>query len=203
MIKLNHIKKRFRTDILIEEQIKHIKQFESELKTRQLTNKIIDLNDTNTTSFNYLSKINQDDFDDLTTINNHTRKSPRPISCNDLELNYELLKDNEHEEEVEKKEEEKQQDKEILINNDTENDNRELIFQTNENILKLYYRNLIRLNVVKKFNIELEFHRSKLSKAMRHQNHNLKEIRSKVEWLENEIEKIILSNKNVSIYFLI
>jgi hypothetical protein len=197
MIKLNHIKKRFRTDILIEEQIKHIKQFESELKTRQLTNKIIDLNDTNTKSFNYLSKINQDDFDDLTTIN--TRKSPRPISCNDLELNDELLKNNEHEEE---EEEEKQQHKEILIN-DTENDNKELIFQTNENILKLYYRNLIRLNVVKKFNIELEFHRSKLSKAMRHQNHNLKEIRSKVEWLENEIEKIILSNKNVSIYFLI
>jgi hypothetical protein len=202
MIKLNHIKKRFRTDILIEEQIKHIKQFEIELKTRQLTNKIIDLNDTNTTSFNYLSKINQDDFDDLTNINNHTRKSPRPISCNDLELNDELLTDNEHEEEVEKKEEEKQKDKEILIN-DLENDNKELIFQTNENLLKLYYRNLIRLNVVKKFNIELEFHRSKLSKAMRHQNHNLREIRSKVEWLENEIEKIILSNKNVSLYFLI
>ena len=59
MIKLNHIKKRFRTDILIEEQIKHIKQFESELKTRQLTNKIIDLNDTNTKSFNYLSKHRQ------------------------------------------------------------------------------------------------------------------------------------------------
>ena len=50
--------------------------------------------------------------------------------------------------------------------------------------------------MVKKFNIELEYHRKLLIVAIRTQV-KVKELRSKVEWLENEIEKIILSNKNV------
>ena len=54
------------------------------------------------------------------------------------------------------------------------------------------------MKVVKKFNIELEFHRKQLDKAMRNNQSNLIELRSKVDWLENEIETIILSNKHVS-----
>lgn len=50
--------------------------------------------------------------------------------------------------------------------------------------------------MIKKFNTELEYGRKLLDIAMRNQ-HNLKEIRERVGWLEKEIEKILLTNKNV------
>jgi len=97
--------------------------------------------------------------------------------------------------------------------------------EANENadeLLKIYQRNLIRYEVkiffkshfyiifflslsfffsssqkiIKRLNAELEFSRRFLLKSMRTQT-NLVEARKRVKWLENEIETILLSNKNV------
>jgi hypothetical protein len=72
----------------------------------------------------------------------------------------------------------------------------DLNLQNDQTLLLTYKKNLIRCHVIKKFNIELEYGRKLLDIAMRNQ-HNLKEIRQRVEWLEKEIEKILLTNKNV------
>lgn len=63
-------------------------------------------------------------------------------------------------------------------------------------LIQVYKRTLIRCHVIKKFNVELEYGRKLLGIAMRNQ-HNLGEIRERVTWLEKEIEKILLTNKNV------
>ncbi len=52
--------------------------------------------------------------------------------------------------------------------------------------------------MISKFNIELEYGRQLLDIAMRNQ-HNLEEIRRRVDWLEKEIEKILLTNKNIQL----
>ena len=64
-------------------------------------------------------------------------------------------------------------------------------------LLKSYRRNLIRCEVIDKLNTELNFARNALMKAVKVQR-NQNQIRDRVEWLENEIESILLSNVNVS-----
>lgn len=70
-----------------------------------------------------------------------------------------------------------------------------------EQLFQLYQRNLLRYEIIKRLNKELVYARSMLEKAMKTQN-NIVEIRKRVDWLENEIEKILLSNKNVLVQFV-
>ena len=70
-----------------------------------------------------------------------------------------------------------------------------------EQLFRLYQRNLLRYEIIKRLNKELVFARSMLEKAMKTQN-NIVEIRKRVDWLENEIEKILLSNKNVLVFLI-
>lgn len=70
-----------------------------------------------------------------------------------------------------------------------------------EQLFQLYQRNLLRYEIIKRLNKELVFARSMLEKAMKTQN-NIVEIRKRVDWLENEIEKILLSNKNVLVFLI-
>ena len=65
-----------------------------------------------------------------------------------------------------------------------------------EQLFQLYQRNLLRYEIIKRLNKELVYARSMLEKAMKTQN-NIVDVRKRVDWLENEIEKILLSNKNV------
>jgi len=67
---------------------------------------------------------------------------------------------------------------------------------SSQGVIQIYNTNLIRYHVIKKFNKELEYGRELLDIAMRNQ-YNLEKIRSRVEWLETEIEKILLKNKNI------
>ena len=52
--------------------------------------------------------------------------------------------------------------------------------------------------VTKKLNTELTYARNKLERSMRSRE-NIEQVRERVDWLEAEIEKNILSNKNVSV----
>lgn len=65
-----------------------------------------------------------------------------------------------------------------------------------DDILKLYRVNLIRCDLIRKLDIELTYARAVLTKAIAKQK-DLQQARERVEWLENEIEKIIRSNKDV------
>lgn len=65
-----------------------------------------------------------------------------------------------------------------------------------EDLLKTYQANLIRYQIIFKLNTELIYARCILDRAMRTQE-DLIRARERVEWLENEIERILLSNKNV------
>ena len=51
--------------------------------------------------------------------------------------------------------------------------------------------------MIRKFNGELQYGRKLLDIAMKKQR-NLGEIRQRVAWLESEIERILLTNKNVT-----
>ncbi|CAF0931369.1 unnamed protein product [Brachionus calyciflorus] len=59
-----------------------------------------------------------------------------------------------------------------------------------EQLSKLYKNNLIKYFILKKLNSELEYARVKLKLSTRTQI-NLDKIRNRIEWLENEIEKIV------------
>lgn len=69
-----------------------------------------------------------------------------------------------------------------------------------DDLIKSYRVNLIRCDLIAKLETELDYARYMLEKAMRKQI-NLKRARQRVEWLENEIEKTILTNKNVFILY--
>lgn len=94
--------------------------------------KIINLDDLRGT-FDYLTQITGDEFDYAV----RSTSSTRPVSCTDLNLEYEW---NETQENLEKNNEqvEKGEEKEVEI---------DIMFQSNETLVKNYYRNLIRLNV--------------------------------------------------------
>jgi hypothetical protein len=80
-----------------------------------------------------------------------------------------------------------------LIGNDVSyNENKE----DKDDILKQYQANLIRYEAIKKLKTELDIARISLLKSMKTQQ-NLNGFRNRVKWLENEIENILLSNKNV------
>lgn len=68
------------------------------------------------------------------------------------------------------------------------------------NLLKLYRFNLVRCEVIRKLSVELDYARHALVKSIKTQK-KLLTARNRVDWLENEIEQLILSNKNV-IFFL-
>jgi hypothetical protein len=71
--------------------------------------------------------------------------------------------------------------------------------------MKLTFKLLISSKIIKRLNAELVYSRRFLLKSMKTQQ-NLVEARKRVKWLENEIETILLSNKNVvnilRIYFI-
>ncbi len=66
---------------------------------------------------------------------------------------------------------------------------------SDQNLNKLYKRNLIRYEIIKKLNKELNFTRASLLESMQKNDQNLSQCRSRVEWLEKEIEKLILTNR--------
>jgi hypothetical protein len=80
-----------------------------------------------------------------------------------------------------------------VIKNGDDNDKEE-----KDNILKTYQANLIRYEAIKKLKIELDIARINLHKSMKTQK-NLNAYRNRVKWLENEIESILLSNKQVNL----
>ena len=62
--------------------------------------------------------------------------------------------------------------------------------------LKSYRINLIRCDLVKKLETELSYARAYLARAIKKQT-DLEKARDRVDWLENEIERIIQANKDV------
>jgi hypothetical protein len=82
------------------------------------------------------------------------------------------------------------------INN---NNNSNTTKSRNEDLIEIYQANLIRYEAIKKLMKELDLARLKLHKAMKTQTNNLNQLRNRVKWLENEIETILLTNKNVNI----
>lgn len=70
--------------------------------------------------------------------------------------------------------------------------------ENSNDIYQSYKINLIRYEIVKKLNKELLYARTALAESMKNQDAFLIKCRERVEWLENEIERIILSNPKVS-----
>jgi hypothetical protein len=65
-------------------------------------------------------------------------------------------------------------------------------------LLLAYQRHLIRYEIVKRLNDELQLARKTLHKCIKSQL-NVERARERVSWLENEIESIILANKHVTV----
>lgn len=90
-----------------------------------------------------------------------------------------------------------------IFNNEKIKQNEEFNYLKEKNyreLLKLFQDNILKYGCIIKLNKELEYAREKLEYAMRTQQ-NLTNIRQRVDWLENEIETIILSNEYVIIQF--
>jgi hypothetical protein len=129
------------------------------LKLRNLREKIINTTDKQA-SFSYLTQISGDDFDFNFT---KRKKSTRPVSSNDFDklvsndneqdkcLERESKQDQDQDQEQDQgqyQEQDQGQEDQGIIDDEINDEDAELMYQSNESLLKNYYRNLIRLNVV-------------------------------------------------------
>ncbi len=101
---------------------------------------------------------------------------------------------------------ENENDEDINENEDAKNtENNQIVpslkLKSNESLYRKYKVNLIRYECLKKLNTELNYARDKLEKASKTQAPHLGKCRARVEWLEKEIEKIIVLNKKVDQFF--
>ena len=129
------------------------------MKLRNLREKIINTTDKQA-SFSYLTQISGDDFDFNFT---KRKKSTRPVSSNDFDklvsndneqdkcLERESKQDQGQDQEQDQgqyQEQDQGQEDQGIIDDEINDEDAELMYQSNESLLKNYYRNLIRLNVV-------------------------------------------------------
>lgn len=155
----SHSTKKYRTDVLINEQLKYLTLLEHELISKTSLNQE-DLKDNIDKSIHLVRE-----FKDTQSLSNFD------VFDYDMNLSYSKNKIDYH-----------------TVESITDS--------ASDELLKVYQRNLIRFEVIKRLNEELVFCRKELQRAMRTQN-KLVETSKRVQWLENEIETIILSNQSI------
>jgi hypothetical protein len=179
------IHKKYRTDLLIDQQIKYIAQLENEIKRRNRADEKLFAVSSHTKLIDLVSA-RDFVFSDFNIDPHNSEHMDSERSQNILSDTYRSVRSELTE--VDNEEDEEKDDPAALA----------LQLKSRTSLYKKYKVNLIRYECLKKLNKELVYARDKLEKASRSQSPHLNQWRVRTEWLESEIERIILTNKKVN-----